>query len=186
MLQSLGRFDLRAVITSRAWSCSENINHCASMARLLLLAGALALSHALPNCEAETEASCLGEDADMSPEGIAACLVKLAEKSADCTTYLGMMAGCADDLKPDAICGEAASNGEAMPCLLQRTKPEALSAACQATLPSDDKSGLAKFWADGKRQLHINEISELNAEDKDTYNSTSPRAPRSAPLSLFP
>ena len=30
--------------------------------------------------------------------------------------------------------------------------------------------GLAKFWEDGKRQLNINEISELNADDKDTYN----------------
>merc|ERR1719453_1092369 len=57
-----------------------------------------------------------------------------------------------------------------MPCLLQRTKPEALSEACQVALPTSELKGLAKFWKDGKRQLNINEIADLNAEDKDTYN----------------
>merc|ERR1719238_513898 len=57
-----------------------------------------------------------------------------------------------------------------MPCLVQRTKPEDLSEACAAALPSTELKGLAKYWADGKRQLNINEITELNAEDKDVYN----------------
>jgi len=141
------------------------------MARFLLfVAAVLPLARALPSCEAETEANCLGEDADMSPDGITSCLSGLGEKSSDCTTYLAMMAGCAADLKPDAICGPAKMDGEAMPCLLQRTKPEDLSEACRATLPSMELKGLAKFWADGKRQLNINEISDLNAEDKDVYN----------------
>ena len=29
-------------------------------------------------------------------------------------------------------------------------------------------AGLAKFWKDGKRLLDINEIADLNADDKDT------------------
>merc|ERR1711871_654338 len=45
-----------------------------------------------------------------------------------------------------------------------------LSEACAKALPSNELKGLAKFWADGKRQLNINEIADLNAEDKDTYN----------------
>jgi enolase len=30
--------------------------------------------------------------------------------------------------------------------------------------------GLAKFWADGKRPLTINEIADLSNDDKDIYN----------------
>jgi len=125
---------------------------------------------ALPSCDAETEANCLGEDADMSSEGIASCLAALADKSEGCTTYLSMMEACKPDLAMGAVCGAAAMDGEAMPCLLQRTKPEDLSEACAATLPSTELKGLAKFWKDGKRQLNINEITELNKDDKDTYN----------------
>ena len=53
---------------------------------------------------------------------------------------------------------------------MQRTKPEDLSEECRHALPKDDLKGLAKFWADGKRPLDINEIADLNADDKDTYN----------------
>jgi len=141
------------------------------MLRLVgLLAVAAQVALALPSCEAEVEANCLGEDADMSPEGITACLGALAEPSADCKTYLAMMTACEADLAPDAICGAAKMDGEAMPCLLQRTKPEDLTEACRAALPVEEKRGLAKFWADGKRQLSINEISELNKDDKEDYN----------------
>ena len=123
------------------------------MLRLVgLLAVAAQVALALPSCEAEVEANCLGEDADMSPEGITACLGALAELSADCKTYLAMMTACEADLAPDAICGAAKMDGEAMPCLLQRTKPEDLTEACRAALPVEEKRGLAKFWADGKRR----------------------------------
>merc|ERR1711934_371643 len=80
------------------------------------------------------------------------------------------MEACKPDLADGAVCGAAAMDGEAMPCLVQRTKPEDLTEACAAALPSSELKGLAKFWKDGKRQLNINEISELNKDDKDTYN----------------
>ena len=105
----------------------------------------------------------------MSPEGIDACLAGLAEKSDDCSTFLKLKEACKPDLKGDGVCAAAAMDGEAMPCLLQRVKPEQLSEACAAALPSNELKGLAKFWADGKRALNINEISELNKDDKDTY-----------------
>ena len=137
---------------------------------LLLLVPLLAVHAAMPSCEDEIGANCVSEDADMSPAGIAACLAGLSEKSELCTTYLDLMDKCKPDLAPDAICGTAAMDGEAMPCLIQRVKPEDLSAACAAALPSTELKGLAKYWADGKRQLLIDEIAELNADDKDTYN----------------
>jgi len=145
-----------------------------SLARVTLacaIAGLLGrVCDALPSCDAETELNCVGEDADLSPEGISACLAALEAKSDDCTTYLKLMEACKADLKSGGVCGAAAMDGEAMPCLVQRTKPEDLSEACAAALPSSELKGLAKFWADGKRQLNINEITELNAEDKDVYN----------------
>ena len=42
-------------------------------------------------CDEEIEANCVGEDADLSPEGISACLAALEAKSDDCTTYLKLM-----------------------------------------------------------------------------------------------
>ena len=57
----------------------------------LLVVALLSFAGALPSCDAETEANCLGEDADMSPEGINACLAGLADKSESCTTYLALM-----------------------------------------------------------------------------------------------
>jgi len=137
------------------------------LALLLSLVPALAN---LPSCEEDTEKYCLGEDADMSPEGIEACLGALSDRSQRCSDYLKLLEACKVDISSDGVCAAAHGDGETMPCLLQRTKPEALSESCQAALPKSEKKGLAKFWADGKRQLNINEIADLNAEDKDTYN----------------
>ena len=133
---------------------------------LLGLWGALAL----PSCEAETDAHCVAEGADLSPEGIQKCLASLTDKSSDCTTYLALMEACAKDLSNGAVCGAAMADGEAMPCLLQRVKPSDLSSQCAAALPTTELKGLAKFWADGKRALNINEITDLSAEDKDVYD----------------
>lgn len=127
------------------------------------------LAGPIPSCEDETNAHCVGEDADLSQEGINKCLEGLSEKSARCTTFLSMMKACKADMADGGVCGAAAMDGEAMPCLIQRTKPEDLSEACRAALPVEELKGLAKFWADGKRALTINEIADLNADDKDTY-----------------
>lgn len=138
----------------------------------LALACATALAHAieLPSCEADTEAHCLGEDADMSPSGISACLKAKGDGlSARCTSYLKVSELCAADLAPGAVCGAAAADGESMPCLMERTKPDALSAGCRDALPTEELKGLAKFWKDGKRDLVINEIADLSSDDKDTY-----------------
>ena len=142
------------------------------MSRRLLLGAALlagAFAVPLPTCDDEVGANCVGEDADLSPEGINTCLEGLSEKSELCTTYLLMMKACKTDMADGGVCGEAAMNGEAMPCLVQRTKPEDLSEACRATIKVEELKGLAKYWADGKRALNIDEISELNVDDKDTY-----------------
>jgi hypothetical protein len=142
------------------------------MARRLLLLCTLAPALALemPSCEDDIAAHCLGDDADMSKEGIDACLHKLESRSERCTAFLGLLAACQDDIGNGGVCATAHADGETMPCLLQRTKPELLSEACQAALPKQELKGLAKFWADGKRTLNINEIADLNADDKDTYN----------------
>jgi len=140
-----------------------------SLAAMLVLISTVS-SVPLPTCDDEVGVHCVGEDADLSPEGINACLEGLSEKSELCTTYLQMMKACKPDMAEGAVCGDAAMNGEAMPCLVQRTKPEDLSEACRATLKVDELQGLAKYWADGKRALNINEIADLNVDDKDTYN----------------
>ena len=142
-----------------------------TMRRVMVLMFAAAA--ALPSCEDDTAAHCLCEDesCDMSPEGIDACLNGLADRSQSCTDFLALLAGCKADISGDGVCAAAHGNGETMPCLLQRTQPEALSEECRAALPKNTKKGLALYWADGKRQLHINEISELNKDDKETYNS---------------
>ncbi len=138
----------------------------------VLLAAGSARAAPLPSCEEDTEAHCLGEDADLSPEGISACLAGLSDdqRTDRCRSYMSLMAGCAEDVSRDGICGSAHAEGEGVPCLLQRVKPEQLSAACQAALPSEDLKGLAKYWKEGKRHLVIDEIADLNADDKDTYN----------------
>ena len=128
-----------------------------------------ALSAELPSCSADEE-HCVQEGMDLSPEGIAACLKALPSRSDACSAYLELMEGCAADLKRDGVCGDAAANGEAVPCLVQRTKPEDLSAACQAALPPvEEATGLAKYWADGKRELDEDEEGELSEDDADTY-----------------
>jgi len=125
----------------------------------------------LPSCDDETGAHCVGDDADLSPEGINACLEGLGDKrSGRCSSYLALMKACSNDLKDDGACASAAMDGEGMPCLIQRVKPEQLSQDCQDALPKDELKGLAKFWKEGKRMLDINEIADLNADDKDTYN----------------
>jgi len=125
----------------------------------------------VPSCESDTDAHCVGEGADLSNEGITACLEDLGEKrTARCTSYLAMTKACAADLQGDGVCASAAMDGEGAVCLVQRMKPEQLSEACQAALPKEDLKGLAKFWKDGKRMLDINEIADLDADDKDTYN----------------
>ena len=96
----------------------------------------------LPSCDDETGAHCVGEDADLSPEGINACLEGLGDqRSGRCTNYLAVMKGCATDLKGDGVCASAAADGEGMPCLIQRVKPEQLSADCQSVLPKDELKG---------------------------------------------
>jgi len=143
------------------------------LCRLIIALWALAvpaLAVELPSCEADTEQYCLGDDKDMSPEGIDACLTALADRSQRCTDYLALLEACKADISGDGICAAAHGDGETVPCLVQRTKPESLSESCQGALPKNELKGLAKFWEDGKRQLNINEISELNADDKDTYN----------------
>ena len=137
--------------------------------RLLLIVAAVNAAP-LPSCDDETNAHCVGEDADLSPAGISKCLGALETRSELCSTYLAMMEACKADMADGGVCGAAAMDGEGMPCLVQRTKPEDLTEACRAALPVNDLKGLAKFWADGKRALTINEIADLNADDKDTYN----------------
>lgn len=143
--------------------------------KLALIACASAqvvLAAPLPSCDDETNAHCVGEDADLSPAGISKCLGALEPSSVSqsCTTYLAMMEACKADLADGGVCGAAAMDGEGMPCLVQRTKPEDLTEACRGALPVNELKGLAKFWADGKRALDINEIADLTADDKDTYN----------------
>ena len=109
-----------------------------------LLAGSWAAK--MPSCEEDTAAHCLGEDADMSPEGIDKCLQGLASRSADCENYLKIVKACSSDLK-DGPCARAQEDGEEMLCLIVRTKPAELSADCQASLPKKEEvKGLKKYW----------------------------------------
>jgi len=123
----------------------------------------------LPSCEADIEASCLGDDKDMSPEGINACLMGLTDRSQRCTDYLDLLEACSTDIGGDGVCASSHAEGDTIPCLIERTKPEALSESCQAKLPKNELKGLAKFWVDGKRPLKIKEIVELTQEEKSTY-----------------
>ena len=136
---------------------------------LVVVFVAAARAAELPSCSADEE-NCVQEGMDLSPEGIAACLKALPSRSEACSAYLKLMDGCTADLEREGVCGDAAANGEAVPCLVQRTKPEDLSAACQAALPPvEEVTGLAKYWVDGKRELEDDEASELNEDDADTY-----------------
>lgn len=124
----------------------------------------------MPSCEEDTVANCLGEEADMSPEGIDKCLRGLPSRSASCEEYLKLVKECAEDLD-SGPCSRAREDGEEMLCLIVRTKPAELSSSCQAALPKPEEAkGLKKFWADGKRELTPAEEGELNEEDKDIYS----------------
>jgi len=137
---------------------------------LLLLLLGLATAAKMPSCEDDTVASCLGDDADMSPEGIDKCLRALPTRSTSCEEYLKIVKECSEDLD-SGPCSRARDDGEEMLCLIVRTKPDELSAACQAALPKKEEvKGLKKFWADGKRELTSAEEAELNEEDKDIYS----------------
>ena len=123
----------------------------------------------MPSCEEDTVANCLGDDADMSPQGIDKCLRGLPSRSASCEEYLKIVKECAEDLD-SGPCNRARDDGEEMLCLIVRTKPAELSTSCQAALPKKEEvKGLKKFWADGKRELTPAEEGELNEEDKDIY-----------------
>ena len=148
-----------------------------SVALPLLLASS-ATGVALPSCEDEISANCLGDDADMSNEGIRQCLDALAEKSELCTTYLTMMGACASDIAEGAVCGAAHMDGETMPCLIQRAKPEDLSEGCRASLPKVEVKGLAKFWADGKRQAPSQRLEPWRFAATAKLARPSPRAAR--------
>lgn len=144
-----------------------------TLAALLWLMAANAVE--LPSCEADIEAYCVGESQDLSSSGIAKCLESLDGRSDRCSNYLALMTSCETDIGAGGVCENAVREGEAVPCLVQRMKPEQLSAACAAALPKDNKKGLAKFWAEGKRVLLIDELAELSADEKDTYNGWKKR-----------
>lgn len=111
------------------------------LCRLIIALWALAvpaLAVELPSCEADTEQYCLGDDKDMSPEGIDACLTALADRSQRCTDYLALLEACKADISGDGICAAAHGDGETVPCLVQRTKPESLSESCQGALPKNE------------------------------------------------
>lgn len=148
--------------------------------RVLLALGAIAMAAGqLPSCEEDTTAHCLGEDADMSAEGIDACLTALgpAGRSESCSAYLRVVAECAPDLEGDGICATAHMNGETMPCLMQRVKPAQLSAACQDALPKKVLSDSLQdtFWKDGKRLLTDAEAKQLKGDDVETYERWAAR-----------
>ena len=100
----------------------------------------------LPSCDSDTDAHCVGEGADLSSEGITACLEGLGDKRSErCSNFLALTKACAADLKGDGACASAAMDGEGVPCLIQRVKPEQLTEACQSALPKDDLKGARAF-----------------------------------------
>ena len=143
------------------------------MMRAYLALAALACAHAveLPSCGPDTDAHCVGEGADLSNEGIAACLQNLGgARSESCSTYLRMVEGCAAEIGAGGACESAHAEGETAACLLQRVPRDQHSGACVATLPEEEVvTGLKKMWADGKRWLEDDEVEELDEDDRDTY-----------------
>jgi hypothetical protein len=138
---------------------------------LLVLAAlfATAWSAKMPSCEDDIGANCLGDDADMSPEGVEKCLEGLGSRSPSCDEYLKIVKACAEDLT-DGPCARSRDDGEEMLCLIVRTKPADLSSGCQAALPKKEEAkGLKKYWAAGKRELTDEEKGQLNSEDMDIY-----------------
>eukprot|EP00656_Telonema_subtile_P017844 TRINITY_DN19623_c0_g1_i1.p1 TRINITY_DN19623_c0_g1~~TRINITY_DN19623_c0_g1_i1.p1 ORF type:complete len:183 (+),score=54.41 TRINITY_DN19623_c0_g1_i1:140-688(+) len=133
-----------------------------------------ASGQSLPSCEADMSAHCMDSEVyeDLMPAGIDRCLKALPTRSADCDAYLSVVAACEAELSRGGVCGTAMDDGEAMPCLILRTKPEDLSASCAGGLPKKkEATGLPLFWADGKRLLSKEEKSSLDAEELDDYQS---------------
>jgi hypothetical protein len=129
----------------------------------------------LPSCESDTNRYCLDDDADLSTEGIDACLEShAADLDVDCRAYRAISAACSAELGAGGVCPDPS---DAMPCLLQRVKPELRSVRCQTAIDasvgtSDKSSSLhATFWADGKRKLSDSEVSKLNEDDATVYRN---------------
>lgn len=103
---------------------------------LFLVAAALAAGE-LPSCESDTAEHCLAEGADLSSEGIDACLSALGDagRSEQCNSYLKLMANCKPDYGRGGVCEDGHMNGETAACLIQRVAPEKLSEACRNALP---------------------------------------------------
>ena len=126
---------------------------------------AVTSAQSLPSCEDESNSNCMADDSDLSKDGIEKCLRGLATRSDGCNAYLKLVGACTSDLSAGGPCAGALDDGEAMPCLILRTKPADLSAECAAALPvKKEATGLAKYWADGKRELTEGEQSELGDE----------------------
>ena len=106
------------------------------VARLLLcfFAATAVRAAPLPSCS-DDEGACVGEDMDLSPEGIMACLKALESRSEGCTAYLALLDGCAADLSREGVCGQAHADGETAACLIQRVQPEQLVCGCGARTP---------------------------------------------------
>jgi len=144
-----------------------------------ILAAAVALAAAchgaeLPSCENDVAVNCLGDGADMSAEGIDACLEGLTSgttRSAPCDALLALKKGCHADITGSGVCAADHAQGDTVPCLLQRTKPELLSEACRAVLPVEEQgTGIRDtFWKAGKRVLEDDEVDQLSEEDEETY-----------------
>ena len=134
-----------------------------------LLAALLAL--AMPSCENDTNAHCIYDGADLSPEAIDACLKNLGDKASnECKNYLTLIDACKAELQNNGICASAMQDGEAAPCLIQRTPKDKLSKECADALPAEEElKGLAKLWVEGKREIEPEEFQQLNKEDKNTY-----------------
>jgi len=151
----------------------------ASLARVFLFTLCAHAAAQLPSCEDDTAAHCLGDDADMSAAGIDACLSALgpAGRSESCSTYLRVVDGCKADVEGGGVCATAHQNGETMPCLMQRVKPEQLSDVSQAALPKKVLSDSLQdtFWKDGKRLLSEAEVAQLKGEDAETYERWAKR-----------
>jgi hypothetical protein len=157
-------------------------------ALLLLLVLGLASAAKMPSCEEDTVASCLGDDADMSPEGIDKCLRALPARSTSCEEYLKIVKECSEDLD-SGPCSRARDDGEEMLCLIVRTKPDELSAACQAALPKKEEVKRDAFASldplDVERLLGLINASVATARRSSTCKSPR-RARRAAPYPNAP
>ena len=87
-----------------------------------------------------------------------------SELQEDCLAFRTITAGCGVELASSGPCPDAS---EAMPCLLQRLKPDQLSTECAAAIAQaipdqgPDTSLRATFWKDGKRKLSQDEVIGL-------------------------